>query len=453
MPREFLTPPTLPEANTCRSITIPNDKLWLGIFNSALLDTTYAYNFTQVNATDLTPEETAEICRQIVWDYFESACGGGGECVIPGTDMPPFRIGIGGHIEQLQGGAWIEPEGDYYLPPPPPRTNPSEIDRICLAARNAVNALEQLYEQMLDDYQNDIDPIAAIASMGAKWGVVVLAAAGLVSAGLALIAYGVFTLFYQALEFLTQDMWNEEFSEAFTCILVEIANDTSSVVTFDYDLLLEKLANAQDITQHPQHILLFGQLWYMFQWIGQEGLNLAGATTAITDPDCSYCDGWDFELDMQWLWDISIPEISKHACAGTWDTVGAPGLLFDSGGTWIWRSAQQAPQTFQRISRRWSLTIPEGSTLTSLRYYYNRSIGGNVPDGFIKSSDISGIAVQCGTTFTPSPFGFPTLSLTNTTISCRVGICGNVSGDTNPTQILTVRVQGTGRRPGWPQRP
>lgn len=294
MKREFLTPPELPEASECRTLIIPSSKEWLGIFNSALLDATYAYNFEQVNDTDLTVEETAEICRQIVYAYFDSECSGG-DCEAP--ELPEggriFRIGLAGRFEELQSGAWVEPQGDAELPPPEPRTNPSEVDRLCLAAKNAANVLQQLYEQSLDDYQDGVDTALAIASQAGLAGAVVLAALGIVTYGVAFVVYGVFSLFYAAMEFLTEDMWNAEFTEKLVCILLECASDDAGVVTFDYDAFMNKLANSVDITDNANELVLFGQIWYMMQWVGSQGLDLAGRTTAISDSDCEYCeDGW-----------------------------------------------------------------------------------------------------------------------------------------------------------------
>jgi len=65
----------VPSETDCRTLKIPSHKLWLGIFNAAILETTYAWNYEQVNDTDLSPEETAALCYQIMLEYFASgAC-------------------------------------------------------------------------------------------------------------------------------------------------------------------------------------------------------------------------------------------------------------------------------------------------------------------------------------------------------------------------------------------
>jgi len=379
MPREFLTPPSLPEENTCRSITIPNDKLWLGIFNSALLDTTYAYNFTQVNATDLTPEETAEICRQIVWDYFESVCSAGEDCTIPGTELPPFRIGVGGRIQQNVDGVWSEPEGDYALPEPEARTNPSEIDRICLAASNAANALAQVYETMIDAYNEDIDPVFGGVSWAGATGATILAALGVVSGGLVLVMYGVFTLFYEAFQFLTTDAWDEDFTNELVCILIDNANDDAGVVTFNYDGVINGIARATEIDANLLDLRRWAQIQYMMTFIGEQGLNLAGATTAITTPECDDCEPtWCAYFDFTQTDGGFLPGTFGQWVSGQgWKTTAglsgayyrAMDIYVDLGGDYeityfkarfivVWGGIQGTPTDARNITLRLNSLVP-----------------------------------------------------------------------------------------------
>jgi len=70
----FLTPPQMAiDDKACRTLKIPNHKLWLGIFNAAILETTYWWNYEQVNDTDLSPEETAALCYDIMLEYFQAS--------------------------------------------------------------------------------------------------------------------------------------------------------------------------------------------------------------------------------------------------------------------------------------------------------------------------------------------------------------------------------------------
>lgn len=73
----FLTPPNMPGENQCRSLEIPSSPEWLGIFNQALLQLAQAYNYEQVNETDLTPDEVAAYCYQAYEAWLESTCAAG----------------------------------------------------------------------------------------------------------------------------------------------------------------------------------------------------------------------------------------------------------------------------------------------------------------------------------------------------------------------------------------
>jgi len=72
--RLFLTPPNLPGQTQCRSLEIPSSQAWLGIFNQALLTLAQAYNYEQVNETDLSPETVAAYCYQVYEAWLESTC-------------------------------------------------------------------------------------------------------------------------------------------------------------------------------------------------------------------------------------------------------------------------------------------------------------------------------------------------------------------------------------------
>jgi len=77
MPRVlFQTPPDMPEEFVCRTLEIPSSKEWLGIFNAALLQTIYSWNWEQVNETDLTADECTALC----YDVFEEYLTSGGQC-------------------------------------------------------------------------------------------------------------------------------------------------------------------------------------------------------------------------------------------------------------------------------------------------------------------------------------------------------------------------------------
>jgi len=71
----FICPPDFGTDETCRTLTIPSSQQWLGIFNNAILTLANTYNYEQLNATDLTPEECAARVMLIYADYLQTdAC-------------------------------------------------------------------------------------------------------------------------------------------------------------------------------------------------------------------------------------------------------------------------------------------------------------------------------------------------------------------------------------------
>jgi len=70
----FITPPELPDGRTCRVIKVPSSLYWLGIFNKAITQTMYAYNYKQVYDDHMTPDECAAVGLDIYVEYLASTC-------------------------------------------------------------------------------------------------------------------------------------------------------------------------------------------------------------------------------------------------------------------------------------------------------------------------------------------------------------------------------------------
>lgn len=152
--RLFLTPPTLPETTVTRCLIIPNDKLWLGIFNAALLATTYWYNYEQVNDTDLTPEAVAAKCYEIYETYISE------ECEVCSCNCPTtlYRWTEDGELEQStdNGLTWIpapfsDPRNTAPLFAPLPLAT-GEVTQ-CAAAENIVTNFTNQIDQYADQLQ------------------------------------------------------------------------------------------------------------------------------------------------------------------------------------------------------------------------------------------------------------------------------------------------------------
>jgi len=286
----YLTPQALPESDKCRSLSIPEDSEWLALFGGALTELTKAYNWEYSGG--LTVDETVSQMMSILNNWYLDSCAA---CTTPGG-YRVIRIGTGGHLEQLdEDGNWVPATDDYEIPPPAAREGGTADDQICLAAKNAVNVLEQLYENIAESFDSHLSEVEAITAF-------ILALIALVGFEFAPITWGivaffavVFHLIYEAVAYLTADLWDENFSKQMTCFLVDCASNDAGVVTFDYDCFTGKLNSlATDFGLSEVQLRLYAQVSFMLNFIGGvDGLNLAGATTEITNDDCEFCeDTW-----------------------------------------------------------------------------------------------------------------------------------------------------------------
>jgi hypothetical protein len=287
----YLTPDEIPEGDDCRPLFIPDDTAWLAIVSGALTELTQKYNWEQFGT--VTVDEAVARMQTMVDQYYEDACG---ECLQP-TDEPVIGIDEDGHFVELINGEWVDPTGIYTVPSVPARTDPTSDERMCLAARNAVNVLSILYEQALDDYEGAVDPLIAWTGFFGNVSTEIAVALGWLTKAIGGMLTFMWSAFYSVMEFLTEDSWDEEFTEKLVCALRLCANDNAGVVTFDYNCVLRVLTQQTDF-QDPSFgdIRILAQLWYIMLFIGVDGLNLAGATTAITVSSCP-CDTWCQNFD------------------------------------------------------------------------------------------------------------------------------------------------------------
>jgi hypothetical protein len=291
----YLTPETLPLTDQCRRLLIPDSPEWLAIVSGALTELTLKWNWQEKG---ITVDEAIEACYAIVASYYNQPCQDPDACFTDeGTAI--IRRVPGGLYEQLIGGEWVNPEGDYEIEPTPPRTEPSELDRLCLASKNAVNVLKQLYEEVTDEFDEfgAIGPV--IAAMLA--GIAALVAAFVSAAAAAFVVLGAAAVedFFQLLAIVTFDLWNDEFEELLYCILLENAESEGDVVHFDFDAIVSALYDqVEGVDLDLQRKQLCLQVLYLLNIIMKPGLEWAGTTTAITDDDCSDCDFWCREFDF-----------------------------------------------------------------------------------------------------------------------------------------------------------
>jgi len=287
--RGFPTPNSTPDSSVRRIFVVPKSAEWLGLIMGAAEVLREEWRWYQWG--ELTPAEAADAFNTIIIDAFTNLC----PAELPGGSRI-IRVGYHGTLEEAQDdGSWAAPSGDYEIPPVTPREGGTEQDQNCLAAANAANVLQQLYENLSDSWNDTLNTAEAQTAFILGAGALIAAPIGLAAEAILAIVGLVFEVAYATLEFITADLWTEDFTSNLRCILLECATNDAGVVTFDLDCVNNKLAaqvNLFDLTE--SQLRLFGQIQWIFSMIGVDGLNLAGATTAITDADCSACDECSF---------------------------------------------------------------------------------------------------------------------------------------------------------------
>jgi len=282
----YPTPTTLPEDEGCRTFRIPADPAWYGLLMGALSALTNPDNYQQFEG-GLTPQQAADCFFNILETTYENAEDGCNVCTLP-DGTPIIRIAAGGAVEQLTPEGWQTPTGDMTPPDIPPREGGTPQDQMCLAAANATNAFKLLYENLSDSYAGGLTSAEALTELLLAIAAIIAAAVALWAAAIIALVAIVWEIIYDTLEFVTADLWTTDFDDIFKCILLGCATNTAGVITFDYDCVIANLAAQTDPLSSltADQLRLFGQLAYILQFIGAEGLNAAGATTAIAVDTC-----------------------------------------------------------------------------------------------------------------------------------------------------------------------
>lgn len=356
----YPTPNAIPEDIGYRVFRFPDSDEWVGLLMGAAYELTKAYNFYEWG--ELTPEEAAEAWKLIVDQAPYESCG----CNQPGGGRV-LRLNAVGKIEQLTDGEWTDPTDDYAIPPVPPRTEPTADERRCLAAANAAEVLKQLYEAVADAVADGADEAEAKAVLIAAATIIIGGWLGLALAALVGLVLGLFVSFLEIAEFIGADLWTTEFDDILRCILYECcSSDEDDVVTFDFQCVREGMAASTDILD-PQvltNIRLFGQIDFILNTIGVDGLNAAGATTSIETADCddcSNCQVWEGD-DLQ-DWGI-------FCCFGGGGDRGhfATGELFSDNGV----QGGGAPNSTELMTR---IVFPAPGTITKVTIQFGKTLG------------------------------------------------------------------------------
>jgi len=342
----YLTPDSIPETDDCRSLLIPASSDWLAIVSGALTELTKTWNWEQ--AGSVTVAEAVERMQAMIDLYYE---GCSANCSV-GEGLPPFRLDENGRVQQLVDGEWVEPEGDWAIPPTPARTEPTSEERRCLAAANAANVLEALYESLTESFSEDRTLEEAVQAMLA-----VLAAyffwAAPIAAGLLLLALAAMEIVYLLIETFGADLWDTDFTDALRCMLYECSLDVGGgVVEFDYHCVQNKLNTTLfHIDLNAEQLRLLVQISYILNVIGgSDALDAAGATTEIETADCSECsDVWCFTFNLEET-NAGGVAFTENGCTATY--VGGVGWTATKG-------AGCAPLTGQSVLAAINISFAE----------------------------------------------------------------------------------------------
>lgn len=308
----YLTPETVPESATCRALLIPESSDWLAIFSGALTELTLKWNWQQAG---ITVDEALEVVNTVLAGYYDGCLSSG--CEQP-TGDPVFRINPDTWaIEELVNGEWVAPQGDYALPPTPDRTEATPEERRCLAAANAVNVLQQVYESLADSFAHAVSLEGAINAAIAVIIAAVGSVFGLPIAALIAVFVALMKVVYTTIEFVTADLWDETFTDKLECFFYECSTDTDGVVSFNIQCIINKIGEATDVDWSFASMRLLLQVSYLLNMVGSQTMDAAGATTEIAIADCEDCDTtWCYVVDLSET-DGGF-EISVDAAAGSY---------------------------------------------------------------------------------------------------------------------------------------
>jgi hypothetical protein len=294
--RAWLTPDTpAPESERCRRFATPDELAFVAAVTGALLPLTYAENWEQQGS--MSPDEAAGIMSGCFERFVASDCEGmTGDC--PPVKLPGgvkiYRISpTTGHWEVLEpefGATWVEPTGGEAIPyPPEAREEATEESRKCAAATNAVYVLAQLYHDVVTSAAADLDAYQAATNLAAAAAALLGGFMSLPALGIIALAEAIFNAFYELAGAIAVNLWDDEFSKELTCVLANQATEADGVVTFDFFGFNQAIL--EQVWVNSEYAILVAQVLYLTSIIGQDGLNLAGATTAVAG-NCADCGTW-----------------------------------------------------------------------------------------------------------------------------------------------------------------
>lgn len=328
----YLTPPSTPEERDCRALLIPASTDWLALFGGALTELSKEWNWEQQG---ITVDEALTVVAEVINGFYAGCMDSG--CTVEGG-YRVIRITRTGDLEQWDGENWQPVTDEYVLPPPAARTGGTTVEQICLAAANAINVLHELYNNISDSFNDELTEAEALAALIALIITLIGVEVAPISFAIAQFFLALFSLLFQALRYLTADLWTEDFEKQMICFLVDCASNSDGVVTFDWQCFNDHLNTlANDFGLSEVQLRLYIQVGYLLYFMGgAAALNLAGATTAITSADCSECEPVLFCRISDWLveddgYESGYPGLCPPYCSNWvfgegWRPTGSPAV-------------------------------------------------------------------------------------------------------------------------------
>ena len=364
-----------PEGSVCISVNVPDDAEWIAKFYGQL------FMLSQQIWWDRDEAHTAkDVAARWLEVYLATLAGNCCDEGIP--TIPPayeidleftlkiIRVLFDGTIQQLIDGVWDEPQGPYEIPEIPARTEPTSSERKCLAARNAALTWEEFYEQATDAYAEFNTQIAVVEELLNAIALVMGAFGQASAASNISFAQTLFETFYEAFGLVTGDVWNNAFTDEITCIFLAHAVDTSGVITFDYQAIIEDLHTLRyEAGLDADRQILLAQVEYLFGLVGSPGLDLTGATTIVSTYDCHYCEDWCYFINFG----VSNGGFAAQgANSGVWTSgLGWQGQVFSSQNTRYQEVAKTFTSTYiHQITFGYDKVAGSGANnATALRVY------------------------------------------------------------------------------------
>jgi len=315
--RAWVTPNTPPpETIRGRLFEIANDPELVGAVTGALLPLTHAENWEQLGS--MTADAAAEI-MSAAFEAFVNSDGGGGsedcpDCVLPSGERAWRQNPVTRQMEYFNEelGDWEFPDGDPVasLPAPEPREDTTDAEKICNAAANVVNVVYLVWQEMLAQWDANVEPALAQVAFATEVAGAVGGAFYPPMLAVTELAGAAWALFFEAFQLLTIDSWDALFIDDLRCAFKAAATlEEDDTVTFDlnaaiWHINLSAWGNLQWVVASQQAV-------YILSMLGQEAVNTAGGTTAVTG-DCSDCGNWCVQITDFSNWTITTGALTSE---------------------------------------------------------------------------------------------------------------------------------------------